>query len=73
MTLRKRGISPIARQQKAVAFLFLAPLLVTLTAVAGWPLARTIYFCSVPLVQWGGHCLHPARSVILSHIFWVRG
>jgi trehalose/maltose transport system permease protein len=44
MTLRKRGISPIARQQKAAALLFLAPLLVTLAAVAGWPLARTIYF-----------------------------
>lgn len=44
MTLRKRGNSPIARQQKAAAFLLLAPLLVTLTAVAGWPLARTIYF-----------------------------
>jgi trehalose/maltose transport system permease protein len=44
MTLLKRRISPIARLQKAAALLFLAPVLVTLAAVAGWPLARTIFF-----------------------------
>jgi trehalose/maltose transport system permease protein len=46
ITLRRRvqGASPIERQQTRAAFFFLAPLLITLAAVAGWPLARTIYF-----------------------------
>jgi trehalose/maltose transport system permease protein len=36
--------SPIAAQQKRAAVLFLAPLVIALAGVAGWPLARTIYF-----------------------------
>ncbi|MGG5889922.1 carbohydrate ABC transporter permease [Falsiroseomonas sp. HC035] len=36
--------STLARQRTRAAWLFLLPVLVTITAVAGWPLARTIWF-----------------------------
>ena len=36
--------SPVARQRKRAAWLFLAPMLIVLACVAGWPLARTIEF-----------------------------
>ncbi|MGK7869672.1 carbohydrate ABC transporter permease [Falsiroseomonas sp. E2-1-a20] len=36
--------STIAQQRTRAAWLFLLPVLVTITAVAGWPLARTIWF-----------------------------
>lgn len=32
------------RRRRRIAWLFLAPMLVTLVLVAGWPLARTLYF-----------------------------
>lgn len=37
-------LSPMARRRRRAAWLFLLPMLVVLVAVAGWPLARTIYF-----------------------------
>lgn len=36
--------SELARQRRRSAWLFLLPMLVALAAVAGWPLARTVYF-----------------------------
>lgn len=36
--------SPLARQRSRTAWLFLAPVLLTLAGIAGWPLARTIWF-----------------------------
>lgn len=36
--------SQLSRQRRRSAWLFLAPMLVVLAAVAGWPLLRTIYF-----------------------------
>lgn len=36
--------SPLARQKRRTAWLFLAPVLLTLAGIAGWPLARTIWF-----------------------------
>ena len=36
--------SDLRRQRLRSAWLFLLPMLVVLTAVAGWPLVRTIYF-----------------------------
>lgn len=36
--------SPIAAQRRRAAWLFIAPLVVALAGVAGWPLARTISF-----------------------------
>jgi trehalose/maltose transport system permease protein len=36
--------SQLSRQRIRAAWLFLAPMLVVLVAVAGWPLLRTIYF-----------------------------
>jgi trehalose/maltose transport system permease protein len=36
--------SPIAVQRKRAALFFIAPAIVALAGVAGWPLARTIYF-----------------------------
>ncbi|CAN7456720.1 sugar ABC transporter permease [Mesorhizobium amorphae] len=36
--------SRLMRQRERAAWLFLAPMLVVLAAVAGWPLLRTIYF-----------------------------
>jgi trehalose/maltose transport system permease protein len=41
---RKPADSPIGAQRKRAALLFVAPMIVTLAAAAGWPLARTIYF-----------------------------
>jgi trehalose/maltose transport system permease protein len=38
------GRSQLMRQRARSAWLFLAPMLVVLAAVAGWPLMRTIYF-----------------------------
>lgn len=38
------GVSGIQRRRRRTAWLFLAPMLVVLALVAGWPLARTIYF-----------------------------
>jgi trehalose/maltose transport system permease protein len=35
---------PIAAERKRAALLFVVPMLVVLAGVAGWPLARTIYF-----------------------------
>ena len=37
-------MSPMTRQRRRAAWLFLAPALVTLALVAGWPLGRTIWF-----------------------------
>jgi trehalose/maltose transport system permease protein len=37
-------LSRLARQRRASAWAFLAPMLVVLAAVAAWPLARTIWF-----------------------------
>lgn len=36
--------SRLTRQRRRAAWLFVLPMLVVLAAVAGWPLARTIYF-----------------------------
>jgi len=41
---RSHAQSPVAAQRKRAAFLFILPLIVALAAVAGWPLARTVYF-----------------------------
>jgi len=38
------SLSPVAAQRKRAALLFILPLIVALAAVAGWPLARTVYF-----------------------------
>lgn len=38
------GRSQLMRQRARSAWLFLAPMLIVLAAVAGWPLMRTIYF-----------------------------
>jgi trehalose/maltose transport system permease protein len=38
------GRSQLMRQRARSAWLFLAPMLIVLAAVAGWPLIRTIYF-----------------------------
>jgi trehalose/maltose transport system permease protein len=38
------GLSGLQRRRRRAAWLFLAPMLVVLAAVAGWPLLRTIYF-----------------------------
>lgn len=45
-SMLSRSIVPlsIARQRARFAWLFLAPMLVVLALVAGWPLARTIWF-----------------------------
>jgi trehalose/maltose transport system permease protein len=36
--------SPLSRQRRRAAVLFLLPMLLVLAAVAGWPLLRTVYF-----------------------------
>jgi trehalose/maltose transport system permease protein len=36
--------SPLSRQRRRAALLFVLPMVVVLAAVAGWPLLRTIYF-----------------------------
>ncbi|HZY03311.1 MAG TPA: sugar ABC transporter permease [Anaeromyxobacteraceae bacterium] len=36
--------SPLARQRRRAAWLFVLPVLLVLAAVAGWPLLRTVYF-----------------------------
>jgi trehalose/maltose transport system permease protein len=41
---RTEAASPIAAQRKRAAIIFLLPLIIALAGVAGWPLARTIYF-----------------------------
>jgi trehalose/maltose transport system permease protein len=41
---RRRGGRPLPAQRTRTAWLMLAPMLVTLAAVALWPLARTIWF-----------------------------
>ena len=41
---RLPGRSQLMRQRARSAWLFLAPMLIVLAAVAGWPLMRTIYF-----------------------------
>jgi trehalose/maltose transport system permease protein len=38
------GLSALARERRRAAWLFLLPMLVVLALVAGWPLARTIWF-----------------------------
>jgi trehalose/maltose transport system permease protein len=40
----RRAASPLQRQRRRAAWLFVAPMLIALAAVAGWPLLRTIYF-----------------------------
>ncbi|MBA3517726.1 MAG: sugar ABC transporter permease [Rhizobiales bacterium] len=42
--MRGRARSQLTRQRIRSAWLFLAPMLLVLAAVAGWPLLRTIYF-----------------------------
>jgi trehalose/maltose transport system permease protein len=37
-------LSSLARQRRRAAWMFLAPMLIVLAAVAAWPLARTIWF-----------------------------
>ena len=41
--VRTRG-SALTRQRRRAALIFLAPMVFVLALVAGWPLARTIYF-----------------------------
>jgi trehalose/maltose transport system permease protein len=41
---RARRHAPIEAQRRRAALLFVLPLIVALAGVAGWPLARTIYF-----------------------------
>jgi trehalose/maltose transport system permease protein len=41
---RRRGVTGMARRRRRVAWLFLAPMLIVLALVAGWPLLRTVYF-----------------------------
>ncbi len=41
---RTQPASPVAAQRKRAAIVFILPLIVALGGVAGWPLARTIYF-----------------------------
>jgi len=41
---RSHAPSPVAAQRKRAALLFILPMIVALAAVAGWPLARTVYF-----------------------------
>ena len=36
--------SKLARQRAQTAWLFLTPMLIVVALVAGWPLARTIWF-----------------------------
>ncbi|WP_306768508.1 carbohydrate ABC transporter permease [Roseomonas sp. AR75] len=43
LRLRAR-LSGMQRRRRRAAWLFLAPMLVVLAAVAGWPLLRTVYF-----------------------------
>jgi trehalose/maltose transport system permease protein len=40
----RRGASRLTRQRVRSAWLFVAPMLVLLALVAGWPLARTVWF-----------------------------
>jgi trehalose/maltose transport system permease protein len=40
----RQGASRLTRQRVRSAWLFMAPMLILLTLVAGWPLARTIWF-----------------------------
>ncbi|GGJ02860.1 carbohydrate ABC transporter permease [Neoroseomonas lacus] len=39
-----RGLSALALERRRAAWLFLVPMVVTVLLVAGWPLARTIWF-----------------------------
>jgi trehalose/maltose transport system permease protein len=39
-----RSESPLARQRRRAAYVLVAPAVIALAVVAGWPLARTIYF-----------------------------
>jgi trehalose/maltose transport system permease protein len=41
---RRGGLTGMQRRRRRAAWLFLVPMLVTLAAVAGWPLLRTVYF-----------------------------
>jgi trehalose/maltose transport system permease protein len=44
-TTRPRGgLTGMERRRRRAAWLFLAPMLLTLAMVAGWPLLRTVYF-----------------------------
>jgi len=40
---RARGATGMARRRRRAAWLFLAPMLIVLALVAGWPLLRTVY------------------------------
>jgi trehalose/maltose transport system permease protein len=40
----RTATSPVQAQRRRAAFLFIAPAIVTLAGLAGWPLTRTIYF-----------------------------
>jgi len=40
----KAGISMLTRQRRRAAWVFLLPMVIVLSLVAGWPLLRTIYF-----------------------------
>ena len=44
MAPRRGGLTGMQRRRRRAAWLFLVPMLVTLAAVAGWPLLRTVYF-----------------------------
>ncbi len=55
--------SQLSRQRVRSAWLFLTPMLVTLAAVAGWPLLRTIYF---------GFTDASLDSLGTSHWIWFR-
>ncbi|HTN54019.1 MAG TPA: sugar ABC transporter permease [Anaeromyxobacter sp.] len=53
------GVSLLSRQRRRAAWLFVLPMLVVLTAVAGWPLLRTIFFgfTDASLSRWEGYAL----------------
>jgi trehalose/maltose transport system permease protein len=56
---RAEAPSQLTRQRRRFAYLFVAPMLVVLAAVAGWPLLRTIYFSftDASLASMEGHRL----------------
>ncbi len=67
--------SQLTRQRRRAAWLFLAPMLVALAAVAGWPLLRTVYFSFTDanldnLSRWSWIGLENFRSLAGDHDWW---
>jgi trehalose/maltose transport system permease protein len=54
---RRERASRLTRQRVRSAWLFMAPMLIVLALVAGWPLLRTIWF------SWTGGTRSGTRSV----------